>query len=121
MAENILEVNNLTTRFRTERGLMTAVQGVSFHVQRGEILGLVGESGCGKSVTSQTIMRLYDEKRLARYEGEILFEGKNLLKLTGIAILTGRNLPPNILSCSFACFFKSAYSKTAFRYSVMLA
>ena len=69
MAENILEVNNLTTRFRTERGLMTAVQGVSFHVQRGEILGLVGESGCGKSVTSQTIMRLYDEKRLARYEG----------------------------------------------------
>ena len=82
MAENILEVNNLTTRFRTERGLMTAVQGVSFHVQRGEILGLVGESGCGKSVTSQTIMRLYDEKRLARYEGEILFEGKNLLTLS---------------------------------------
>ena len=82
MPENILEVNNLTTRFRTERGLVTAVQGVSFHVRRGEILGLVGESGCGKSVTSQTIMRLYDEKRLARYEGEILFEGKNLLALS---------------------------------------
>ena len=81
MAESILEVNNLTTRFRTERGTVTAVQGVSFHVQRGEILGLVGESGCGKSVTSQSIMRLYDEKRFAGYEGEILFEGKNLLTL----------------------------------------
>ena len=81
MKENILEVNNLTTRFRTERGTVTAVQGVSFHVRRGEILGLVGESGCGKSVTSQSIMRLYDEKRLASYEGEILFEGRNLLSL----------------------------------------
>ena len=81
MEENILQVNNLTTRFRTERGTVTAVQGVSFHVRRGEILGLVGESGCGKSVTSQSIMRLYDEKRLARYEGEILFDGQNLLSL----------------------------------------
>lgn len=81
MAENILEVNNLVTRFRTERGTVTAVQGVSFHVQRGEILGLVGESGCGKSVTSQSIMRLYDERRLAQYEGEILFDGRNLLSL----------------------------------------
>ncbi|MBQ9663013.1 MAG: ABC transporter ATP-binding protein [Oscillospiraceae bacterium] len=81
MAENILEVNHLTTRFRTERGTAVAVQGVSFHVARGEILGLVGESGCGKSVTSQSIMRLYDEKRLASYEGEVLFEGRNLLTL----------------------------------------
>ena len=81
MAENFLEVNNLTTHFRTERGMVTAVQGVSFRVQRGEILGLVGESGCGKSVTSQSSLRLYDEKRLASYEGEILFEGKNLLTL----------------------------------------
>ena len=82
MAENILEVNKLTTRFRTERGMVTAVQGVSFHVRQGEILGLVGESGCGKSVTSQSIMRLYDEKRMASYEGEILFEGQNLLALS---------------------------------------
>ena len=76
MAENILEVNNLTTRFRTERGLVTAVQGVSFHVRRGEILGLVGESGCGKSVTSQTIMRLYDEKRLAPTRVRSFLKGK---------------------------------------------
>ena len=81
MAEKILEVKHLTTSFRTERGVMNAVQGVSFYVNKGEILGLVGESGCGKSVTSQSIMRLYDEKRLAHYEGEILFDGVDLLGL----------------------------------------
>ena len=79
MAENILEVKHLTTSLRTERGVMNAVQGVSFSVRKGEILGLVGESGCGKSVTSQSIMRLYDEKRLAHYVGEILFDGVDLL------------------------------------------
>ena len=81
MSENILEVRNLTTSLQTERGRVTAVQGVSFHVEKGEILGLVGESGCGKSVTSQSIMRLYDEKRTARYSGEILLDGENLLTL----------------------------------------
>lgn len=81
MGEKILEVKDLTTSFKTERGVMNAVQGVSFHVDKGEILGLVGESGCGKSVTSQSIMRLYDEKRLASYQGEILFDGVNLLSL----------------------------------------
>ena len=81
MGEKILEVRNLTTSFKTERGVMNAVQGVSFHVDKGEILGLVGESGCGKSVTSQSIMRLYDEKRLALYQGEILFDGVDLLIL----------------------------------------
>lgn len=58
MAENILEVKHLTTSLRTERGVMNAVQGVSFEVRKGEILGLVGESGCGKSVTSLSIMQL---------------------------------------------------------------
>ena len=81
MGEKILEVRNLTISFKTERGVMNAVQGVSFHVDKGEILGLVGESGCGKSVTSQSIMRLYDEKRLAHYQGEILFDGVDLLTL----------------------------------------
>ena len=81
MGEKILEVRTLTTSFKTERGVMNAVQGVSFHVDKGEILGLVGESGCGKSVTSQSIMRLYDEKRLAHYQGEILFDGVDLLTL----------------------------------------
>lgn len=78
--ENILEVKNLTTMFRTERGVMKAVDGVSFYVKKGEILGLVGESGCGKSVTSQSIMRLFDEKHTAIYKGEIILNGINILK-----------------------------------------
>jgi oligopeptide/dipeptide ABC transporter ATP-binding protein len=77
----ILEVNNLTTTFKTERGKMNAIQGVSFYVNKGEIFGVVGESGCGKSVTSQSIMRLYDEKYQVEYQGEILFDGVDLLKL----------------------------------------
>ena len=79
--EKILEVRNLSTSFKTERGIMKAIDGVSFHVNKGEILGMVGESGCGKSVTSQSIMRLYDEKYQVIYSGEILFSGKDILKL----------------------------------------
>lgn len=79
--EKILEVKNLKTSFKTNRGKVTAVDGVSFCVNKGEILGIVGESGCGKSVTSQSVMRLYDEKYLATYEGEIIFDGKQLLGL----------------------------------------
>ncbi len=79
--ETILQVKDLKTTFTTLRGKVVAVDGVSFTVHKGEIVGIVGESGCGKSVTSQSIMRLYDEKKLASYNGEILFEGKNLLAL----------------------------------------
>lgn len=79
--EKILEVNNLCTSFKTERGVMKAVDGVSFYAYKGEMLGIVGESGCGKSVTSQSIMRLYDEKYTAKIEGEILVEGEDVLKL----------------------------------------
>lgn len=79
--EPLLKINELKTHFYTEKGRVTAVDGVSFHVEEGEILGLVGESGCGKSVTSQSILRLFDEKRLAEYDGEINFQGKNLLDL----------------------------------------
>ena len=81
MAEKILEVQELTTMFRTERGIIKAVDGVSFHVNKGEILGIVGESGCGKSVTSQSILRLFDEKYTAQYQGKILFKGRDLLKI----------------------------------------
>lgn len=63
MSEKILEVRQLATSFHTERGWQQAIDGVSFDVYQGEILGIVGESGCGKSVTSQSIMRLYDERR----------------------------------------------------------
>ena len=77
----ILDVKNLSTTFHTERGDYQAVSGVSFQVHRGEILGVVGESGCGKSVTSQSILRLYDERREACYSGEVLLEGRDLLSI----------------------------------------
>ncbi|MDY3919479.1 MAG: ABC transporter ATP-binding protein [Candidatus Limivivens sp.] len=79
--ELILEVRDLTTTFRTERGPLKAIDGINFQVYKGEILGIVGESGCGKSVTSQSVMRLYDEKYTASYQGEVLLEGQDLMKL----------------------------------------
>lgn len=80
MQQTILEVKNLTTSFKTERGVMKAIDGINFRVNANEVLGIVGESGCGKSVTCQSIMRLYDEKYTAILRGEILFKGENLLK-----------------------------------------
>ncbi|MFM1653432.1 ABC transporter ATP-binding protein [Brevibacillus sp. B_LB10_24] len=76
----LLNIRNLRTHFYTEKGRMTAVDDVTFEIQAGEIVGLVGESGCGKSVTSQSILRLYDEN-MVDYEGEISLNGKDLLKL----------------------------------------
>jgi peptide/nickel transport system ATP-binding protein len=76
----LLEVKNLKTNFHTERGVLTAIDGITFHIEEGEILGVVGESGCGKSVTSQSILRLFDEKYTAEYEGSILFRGEDLLE-----------------------------------------
>ncbi len=77
----LLEVRNLKTYFYTEDGVVKAVDGVDFTVGRGEVLGLVGESGCGKSVTSLSIMRLIGipGKVVA---GEIIFDGRNLLQLS---------------------------------------
>ena len=80
--KDTLRVDSLSTSFRTERGILKAVDGVSFTVGKGEILGLVGESGCGKSVTSQSILRLYDEKYTAKYEGHIYLDGTDLLALS---------------------------------------
>lgn len=77
----LLEVKNLKTHFHTERGKVTAVNGVSFSMQKGEIIGIVGESGCGKSVMSQSILRLLDHTDSIAYEGEVLFENENLLEL----------------------------------------
>ncbi|WP_368652629.1 ABC transporter ATP-binding protein [Ornithinibacillus sp. 4-3] len=79
--EHLLDVKELKTHFNTERGRVTAVDGVSFHIDEGEILGVVGESGCGKSVTSQSILRLLDEKVTTQYDGEINFKGTNLFSL----------------------------------------
>lgn len=83
MAENhkpLLEVKNLKTYFYTESGVVRAVDGVDFVVYPGEVLGIVGESGCGKSVTSLSIMRLIGQPGKI-IEGEVLFNGTNLLEL----------------------------------------
>lgn len=82
MGEKILEVKNLATSFKTERGVMKAIDGINFSANRNEILGIVGESGCGKSVTCQSILRLYDEKHMAKIEGQVLLNGENILKFS---------------------------------------
>lgn len=77
-SENLLEVRNLKTQFFTEAGVVRAVDGVDFHVERGEVLGIVGESGCGKSVTSLSIMKLISQPGEI-VEGEIIFDNENLI------------------------------------------
>jgi len=82
MAENaLLRVQNLNTYFRTEHGLLQAVDDVSFEVKRGELLGIVGESGCGKSITSLSIMGLQAKNCVVEAES-ILFEDRELTKLS---------------------------------------
>ncbi len=74
----LLEVNDLRTRFRTDDGIVGAVDGVSFSIEKGETLGIVGESGCGKSVTCLTIMGL-NPRRTTISSGEALWKGENLI------------------------------------------
>jgi peptide/nickel transport system ATP-binding protein len=80
--EVLLSVRNLQTHFRTEEGLFRAVDGVSFDIGRGQTLGVVGESGCGKSVTALTLMGLVPQPPGEIAGGEILFDGRDLLKLS---------------------------------------
>ena len=83
MPENktILTVNNLIVGFQTESGLLRAVDGVSFSLRQNSTLGIVGESGCGKSVTALSIMRLLPKPSVHYLDGEILFDGNDILKL----------------------------------------
>lgn len=76
----LLEINNLKVSFPVHKKWLPAVDGVSLGIHPGEIAGIVGESGSGKSVMSQSILRLRDHDTAVRYEGEILFEGENLLQ-----------------------------------------
>jgi peptide/nickel transport system ATP-binding protein/oligopeptide transport system ATP-binding protein len=76
----LLHVKNLKTFFYTFEGVTKAVDGVDFHLKPGETLGIVGESGCGKSVTAWSVMRLIPEPPGKIVAGEILFEGRDLLK-----------------------------------------
>ncbi|MEJ7819910.1 MAG: ABC transporter ATP-binding protein [Rubrobacteraceae bacterium] len=80
MTVAMLEVNNLKTHFRTQDGVVKSVDGVSFSLEAGETLGIVGESGSGKSVTALSIMQLNPKPPVEYPEGEILFEGEDLLK-----------------------------------------
>ncbi|MCP3031602.1 ABC transporter ATP-binding protein [Halobacillus sp. A1] len=80
MSDYIMEVKDLKTHFHTKKGIVKAVDGVSFKVKKGEILAIVGESGCGKSVTSQSIMRLVGDKKSEEVTGEVLYHGEDLMK-----------------------------------------
>ena len=77
----LLEVENLQTHFGTMDGVVRAVEGLSFHIDAGETLGIVGESGCGKSVTSMSILRLIPEPP-GKIAGSIRFEGRDLLTVS---------------------------------------
>jgi len=77
MAEKMLEVKNLKKYFKTSKGLLHAVDDISFHINKGETLGLVGESGCGKSTTGRLLIRLLEST-----EGEIIYNGRDINKIS---------------------------------------
>ena len=80
----LLEVTDLATHFFTQDGVVKAVDGISFDLEDGEILGIVGESGCGKSVSALSIMRLVADPPGRTVRGEVLFNGEDLLKLDDV-------------------------------------
>jgi len=86
---SLLEIENLQTHFRTPDGIIRAVDGVSFAVERGETVAIVGESGCGKSVTANSILRLVPQPP-GKIAGQIRFEGADLLALSERAMRTIR-------------------------------
>ena len=95
--EPLLDVQNLKTFFFTDDGVVKAVDGVDFCIYPGEVLGLVGESGCGKSVTSFSIMRLVDAPGKI-IEGNIIFQGRDLLQLSENEMIDVRG---NLISMIF--------------------
>lgn len=79
--ENLLDVRDLKTSFKTKFGEVQAVRGVSFQLTKGEVVGVVGESGCGKSITMMSIMRLLEKNGYIK-DGRVFFEGKDISKIT---------------------------------------
>lgn len=105
MADNILEVKHLKKYFETPRGTLHAVDDVSFSIQRGKTLGIVGESGCGKSTTGRAILRLIEPTG-----GQVLFEGQDVLKLNKTQMRR--------LRCDMQIVFQDPYSSLDPRKSV---
>ena len=81
MQQPLLQISGLNVGFETNRGLLRPVRDVSFSIYPGQTVALVGESGCGKSVTSLSILRLIPEPPGKVLGGQVLFEGRDLLKL----------------------------------------
>jgi peptide/nickel transport system ATP-binding protein len=98
MAEHLLDVRNLKVSFRTEDGIVHAVDGVSFTLDPGEVLGIVGESGSGKSVTMMSVMRLIVDPN-AIFEGEVIYKGRDIMKL-------GRNEMQSVRGAEIAMIFQ---------------
>ena len=94
MSSPELDIQNLKVSFATPKGKLTAVNGISFHLNQGETLALVGESGCGKTVSALSILRLLPEPPAEISSGKILFSGQNLLSLNAKALqdLRGRSI-----------------------------
>ncbi len=85
MAENLVEVKNLKKCFNTSRGILHAVDGVSFNIEEGQTLGIVGESGCGKSTTGRAILRLIEPT-----SGEVYFKGRDVIKYNELELRKAR-------------------------------
>jgi peptide/nickel transport system ATP-binding protein/oligopeptide transport system ATP-binding protein len=98
MNRHLLEVRNLVVTFNTDDGSFNAVDDVSFHVARGEIVGLVGESGCGKSVTSLSILKLIPSPPGKIEKGQILFKDRDLLGMNAVEL---RKIRGNTISMIF--------------------
>ncbi|MHA1729525.1 MAG: ABC transporter ATP-binding protein [Promethearchaeota archaeon] len=95
-SEVVLDVQNLTTYFYTEEGIVRAVEGVSFKIYKGEVLGLVGETGCGKSVTALSLLKLIRPPGKIE-KGKIIFGGENLAEKTNHEMLKYRGKDINMI------------------------
>ncbi|MDD4089727.1 MAG: ABC transporter ATP-binding protein, partial [Tissierellia bacterium] len=98
MSKELLKVNNLKTYFYSDRGIVKAVDDVSFYVNEGETLGVVGESGCGKSIACMSLVRLVETPPGKYAGGEILFNGEDMLKVSDARI---RQIRGNYISFIF--------------------
>ena len=81
MAETLLDIRGLKTWFKTDDGMVRAVDGVDLHIDRGETVGVVGESGCGKTVTARSVLKLIDMPPGRFEDGQILWQGRDLIPL----------------------------------------